>query len=104
MKASVAEGGGSKRVHGKWLTASQALACWGHKAVCSKAMVLFRPLLLSESSVWPGFTCCWYSLAWDVRKDALGLVLWGCLLRKAGPRELHELPGRHFAGGKDRIL
>lgn len=76
----------------------------GLQSSCSKAMVLFRPLLLSESSAWPGFTCCLYFLAWDVRKDALGSVLWGCLLRKASPRELHELPGRHFAGGKDRIL
>lgn len=51
----------------------------------SKAMVLFKPLLLSESSVWPAFTGCLYFLAWDVRKDALGLVL-GMPAQKGKPQ------------------
>lgn len=48
-------------------------------------MVLFKPLLLSESSVWPEFTGCLYFLAWDVRKDALGLVL-GVPAQKGKPQ------------------
>lgn len=110
----VAEGAGRKRVHGKWLTAraNNCFCSWGYKAVVAKPWSWKGLLLLSESSVWPGFVCCLYFLAsWP---EISGKEPWGCpcgdvysasssLPRKASPRNLHELLGRHFAGSKDRV-
>lgn len=95
-ESSAAEGGGSKRVPEKWLTASQALACWGYKAVVAKpwffsslscwVRAVYGQNSQAACTSWPGMSG---KMPWDWS--------WGCLLRKASPRQLHEIPGRQGA-------